>query len=183
VISTGAGASQLIRGVRRSFRRANLNLEEYATRLGRLAGNLQSLEFVLRAYLYAQQSPPHIPFPAGRSLESFAVGDMVEENALTDYSTLGSLIERYNSLVRATHAHLCVDSSIVDIRDALAHGRISAADPSPQPLLLKFDRPANGFARVSFVQTLTAAWFQEQTVRIMGEVKKVAQAPNSPVVS
>jgi hypothetical protein len=75
------------------------NHEEHAQLLGRIVANLQSLEFALRAYLYNNAVPPHEPFLAGMSLDSLRLGDVVNINAFTDYSSLESLIERYNRLV------------------------------------------------------------------------------------
>lgn len=80
-----------------------VDLHEHARLLGRLVANLQSLEFVLRAHLYAQSSAPHVPFAAGQSLDSLNVDEVVGENALTDYSSLGQLIDRYNVSIRTTH--------------------------------------------------------------------------------
>ncbi len=160
-----------------------MDLEEHARLLGRIIGNLQSLELLLRAYLYAMGDPPHTPLHAGKSFDSLAVGDTVGVNALTDFSSLGELIERYNTRIQTTHPHLVVDDSIVDLRDALAHGRVSAPDPTNDLSLLKFSKPSGGTTRVTFLQKLTDQWSKTQASRVFAEMKEVSQAPGAPIVS
>ncbi len=158
-----------------------MELEEHARLMGRLVGNLQSLEFALRAYLYAKGDPPHTPFPPGQTLQSLKVGDMAPVNAMTDYSTLVQLIDRYNKLVGSTHPELQLDRSLVSIRDGLAHGRVSALDPADDLVLLKFERPSTSGARVAYSVTLTNDWLQSQIHRVFEELKKVMKAPGTPI--
>ncbi len=159
-----------------------MDLEEYARLLGRIVGNLHSLEFLLRAFLYANAAPPHAPMPTGVSLNTLNVGDAVPLNAFTDYDALGRLIDRYNNAIGAAHPECVVDPTIVDLRDALAHGRVSSPDPSNDLVLLKFDRPSGSATRVTYAQRLTADWLKDQARRVFAEIEKVAKAPGSPVV-
>lgn len=154
-----------------------MDIEEHARLLGLIIANLQSLEFLLRATLYAQEDPPHSPLPAGQSLGTLAVGDTLPLNAMTDFSTLGQLIDRYNQRVSATHPQLALDGSLIALRDALAHGRVSAGDPREDMTLVKFDRAG----RVVFSQKLTEQWLRSQASRVWAEIKKLAKAPGSPV--
>jgi hypothetical protein len=154
--------------------------EDYATLLGKVVANLHSLEFVLRAFLYAHADAPHQPFPADVTLDSVRAGDMLPENALTDYSPLGALIERYNRIVGGGST-LAVDGTIVALRDALAHGRVSAPDPTGEFRLLTFERPSAGRARVSYSEAIAEQWLKDQSQRVAEQAKKVASAPGSPV--
>ena len=47
--------------------------------------------------------------PAGKWLDSFALGEEVPLNALTDYGTLGGLLGRYNRIIRGSHPPLILD--------------------------------------------------------------------------
>jgi hypothetical protein len=47
---------------------------------------------------------------------------------------------KYNGLVESVSSDLCVDSQLVNLRDALAHGRVSSNVPQPPLRLLKFDK-------------------------------------------
>ncbi len=158
-----------------------MNLDEYALSLGGLHNNLTSLEFALRGYLYRRADPPHNPLPAGTLLLSLKVGDIVPQNALTDYSTLNLLIDRYNKLVTPTHPELAVDPTIVDLRDALSHGRIIIYDSKQDMVLLKFSKPSSGRTSITYSQKLSLEWLHEQAGRVLDEVRKIVKAPGSPV--
>lgn len=155
----------------------------YTRLLGQLVADLQALEYVIRAYLYARADGPHKPFASDDALDLIKFGDLVPENAMTDYSTLGQLIDRFNRLVANSHPELRLDSSIVSVRDALAHGRVSTGDPSRDLVLVKFGKPRNGLARVEYVQTLTAGWLLGQADRVGEEFEKIAKAPGTRLVA
>ena len=160
----------------------NFDQERYASLLGKLVSYLQSLEFLLRAYLYNHGDPPHNPLPDDTSLYDLKVDETVGVNALTSYDTLRQLIERYNYLVSSDYPELCVDPWMVTLRDAIAHGRISSSDPSSVPALLKFGRPTGDMTKVDFLEILTPEWLKKQRVQVYAEIFKVAKAPDSPVV-
>jgi hypothetical protein len=159
----------------------DMNLEKYAHQLGRLHGNLASLEFALRAYLYAHADLPHQPLPNGMVLTSLRVGDSIPENALTDYSTLAQLISRYNRSIPASHAKLSIDPNIVDLRDALAHGRVASSDSEDDFFLLKFSKPSFGQTTITYSQQLSSAWLNQQIDRVRTELDKIINAPGSPL--
>jgi hypothetical protein len=135
----------------------------YTDRLGKLLVNLQTLESYLRDYLYYKQDGAYAALP--QPIHSYAVGELAPENALTDYSSMGQLIGRYNARVTAAgHHELAVDPAIVDVRDALAHGRVFLPADSPAvavegaPLIVKFERPIAGNARLAFREYATVEW-------------------------
>ena len=142
-------------------------LDQYAWDLGRLFGNFHSLEFALRSFLYSQADEPHSPFPPGVSPYAGNVGDEVPVNAFTSYDSLAELIERYNRAV-GHRAELIIDPSLVDLRDALAHGRVSAFSPEPPLKLLKYSRPSKDTPNrvwLTVALTLTPEWFTTQRQR------------------
>jgi hypothetical protein len=74
-----------------------LDLIEQATQLGKVVGNLLSLEFSLRCYLSERELiGPHEAFPYGVSIESIPVGAVVPHNALTSFDPLSRLMRLYN---------------------------------------------------------------------------------------
>lgn len=150
-----------------------MRLEEYATRLGALVANLLSLEFLLRRFLYARHSVPHAPLSKAQQLHRLVVGDEVPLNALTDYSTLGTLISRYNSQVALSAR---VDASLAELRDAIAHGRISAPNTRSGLVLLKFAKPLGDTTRVTHSEALSRVWFAHQTTRLEAALRTVAGA-------
>jgi hypothetical protein len=103
--------------------------DKYALQMGKLLVNLQSLEYSLRGFLWNKKKGPIL------DLDSLQVGDVVPLNPFTDYSTLGHLVERCDA------EGLAIDRRVVQIRDALAHGRIASSKPQGPDLLLKFSQP------------------------------------------
>jgi len=143
-----------------------MTLDEHCNRLGRLMGNLQSLEFSLRAFLQSLPSARQIGMPHGTDFYSFPVGYELPENEITSYDTLAALISRFNAEM-AKRGEPALDMTIVDVRDALAHGRVSASAPDGTLRLIKFSRPDKRHrVRVVFNEEMTKAWFRDQIGRV-----------------
>lgn len=138
----------------------NMSLEKHALLLGSILGNLQSLEFAIRCALYNHERQLDSSLE-DFSLQGFKVGDEVPENALTDYSTLRELVIKYNRVI-ATGEEEKLDLGVVWLRDALAHGRISASHPKTPLNLLKFSKPERGVSiRVTLAEEMSRAWLEE----------------------
>jgi hypothetical protein len=71
-----------------------------------------------------------------------------------------------------------VDRGIARIRDALAHGRIAGLSPSlSEPLrLVKYDKPTDGFVRVTDYCILTKKWFDEKGELVTQSIERGMQA-------
>ena len=72
-----------------------------------------------------------------------------------------------------------VDNTLVDLRDAIAHGRTSALQPTGPFKLLKFSRAKQGKVQVTTAIDLTPQWLTEQTRRTFAEVQKVVRIGRS----
>jgi len=145
--------------------------------LGKVIGNLHSLEIALRAFLdrLNPASSPHLP--AGKSYYQLQIGDSVPENAFTNFDTLGDLVDKYNAAMRQKNPDLLVDCSVVQLRDLMAHGRVSADAPDETRLaIIKFARPHNGSVRVTDCALMTEQWFQGRIDFVRAQLEKVAQA-------
>jgi len=82
-----------------------MDYDDHCINLGRLWGSLQSLEVTLRIFL-TQANP--------------------SENHITNSDTFGTLVGKYNGRLSNEEQSLhSVDTSVVDIRNALAHGLVS----------------------------------------------------------
>jgi hypothetical protein len=150
--------------------------EEHPLNLGKLLVNFQSLEFVLRAFLVSDEIASGVSFPQSVNLDGINEGDIVPENAFTNFDTLGQLIVKYNNHPKVISAGLTIDKALVDLRDAIAHGRVAGLIPSPPMKLLKFDKPKNKKVRVTFSVLLTKEWFNIEMAKVQRAVFKVAQA-------
>jgi hypothetical protein len=145
---------------------------DYAYHLGGLVANLQSLEFLLRAFLQQLPSARPMGIPGGTDLYSFPVGATVPENELTSYDNLGQLIDKYNVEARRRGIDL-IDRDLVELRDALAHGRLSAPATNDYMRLLKFSKPNSGCVTVTFNAVLDEDWFKRQKRRVADAMRAV----------
>jgi len=154
-----------------------MDLSEHAKMMGRLLVSFQCLEYALRAFLYERRDPPHEPLPPGSDLSTMNFGDVVPENAITRWDSLTHLIRRYNRTISG--GQLPVDPGLVELRDALAHGRIAATLSEEDFALIKFTRPYAGRVEVGFREKLSKEWMENQIKRVLAECEKVGRATGS----
>lgn len=136
--------------------------------LGRLVQNLLRLEVCIRAFLARDQGGATSGNWVFADFDA-QVGASVPLSAYTDYDTLGQLIDRYNTIACANGTKQ-LPPGIVELRDALAHGRLVRFErgegPSERlPLsLVKYSKPLKGAqtVTVTYRQELTEAWFSAQ---------------------
>ncbi|MBI5856700.1 MAG: hypothetical protein HZB42_03535 [Sphingobacteriales bacterium] len=134
-------------------------MNSYVLNLGKLVGNLHSLEFILRMVL--QKIPDAKPknLPYGLDIYDLPVGTEISESEFTSYDSLRELISKFNDFA-AKNKSIPIDSSIISIRDAIAHGRISALKMDAPLHLIKFSRPVDGKVKITFNEVLTEEWFK-----------------------
>jgi hypothetical protein len=133
--------------------------DNHAVHLGGLIANFHSLEFILRSFLQKQPNARPYNLPFGKDLYTYPVGTELEVNEMTSFDSLGELVKKFNKFAKNENLKL-LDERIVDIRDALAHGRISAPSSNYQLRLIKFSRPnKNNKVKISFNEILTDDWF------------------------
>ena len=150
----------------------------YVKNLGKLVANLQSLEFVLRAFLINREIASGSTFPQSKSLNNMSVGDVVDENAFTNFDTLSKLIDKYNEDTRVKASGLTIEKYLVEIRDAIVHGRVSSDTPLGNSRLLKFDKPKGKKVKVTFSVTMTKEWFSKQIKQVYNAILSVSEANN-----
>lgn len=149
------------------------NMDAFFTALGELQSKFMSLEYWLRTFLFR-----HERWPFMRGLDSISVGDIVEANPFTNYDPLGVLISKYNGVIRLQDASLVIDRNVVDVRDALAHGRIYWKTVKSQPRLLKFSKPdkVTGKYRAQTVETLDPAKLAQWNYCLSVAMKRLGKA-------
>jgi hypothetical protein len=132
-----------------------MNGDDHLAGLGKLMGNLQSLELCLRIFL-AEAAGENWHLPASQ-------GTSVPENSLTNWDAFGTLISKYNKGLSAAELPLySVDSSVVQARDALAHGRLCAPIEAFPLTLWRFGKPdKSGIVPVEQVAELSIKWFEK----------------------
>jgi hypothetical protein len=113
-----------------------LEVNDYTHLVGSIITNLQALETVLRY---------HSLGPKAREVQFPTVGALsVVENDLTSWVSLGKLVKRFNSSLKPDEQTFKVDSQVVIIRDAFAHGRLVTSKEKLPFTLWKFGQPENG---------------------------------------
>jgi hypothetical protein len=133
--------------------------------VGSIVTNLQALETVLRYYSMG---------PKAQEVEFPKVGEPeAVESGLTNYVSLGGLVKRFNKSLKPDEQQFKVDSQVVVIRDAMAHGRLLASEQKLPYQLWKFGKPNNGRVPVEFYKELTVEWLTEAKNLIDAQRQKV----------
>lgn len=133
---------------------------KHAEHLGGLLGNLQTLEIIIRLCLAQQPGSP----ARNKFMDEVCnaqVGAQIPESDMSNYASLKELIKKFNKVFSNN-----IDSSIVDLRDALAHGRVFQGPNDDFFRIVKFEKPVNGSARLSLNQVMNEEWFNESQERV-----------------
>lgn len=148
----------------------------HITGIGKLLGNLISLETVLRLYATVAKL---IPGPDNIDYLALAVGEEVPVNTFTSYHQLGALVNLYNEHVAKSQPELVIDTNVIEIRDSLAHGR-ALTDVMSYPLsLFRFSKPSKvnpGVVTVVEKAVLTEEWFEKSIAVILQQLHKTMKA-------
>ena len=153
--------------------------KDHFERLGRLVANMQSLELALRVFLHNNEIANGLPSPS-KIYSEMKAGDVVIKDVFTNWDSLKQLITKYNKDKRVITNGLTIDEKLVDIRDALAHGRIASTVPSIMlKTLLKFKRPIGDTVEVEYSALMSREWLNEQMDRFHYAILKVTQAIES----
>jgi len=121
-----------------------MNYDDHCINLGRLWGVLQSLEVDLRLFLI-QANPT--------------------KNYVTSLDTLGPLVGEYNRQLSKAEQSFSVDVSVVDIRNALAHGLVSGGRRTRFPLTL---------SHKGVEAKMSVEWFNDQGTLVRKQIDRIS---------
>jgi hypothetical protein len=153
-----------------------MDTENHAKEMGGLIGNLHTLEFIIRLCL-AQRPESVARDTYGDEFREMPAGTIVPESDLTDFASLGQLIERFNKCYGVID-YQPVDPSLVKLRDAIAHGRVFAGPKDTHMRIIKFERPKDGQARIAYNEVMSEQWFLENKARVGDAIHTVARVYN-----
>lgn len=145
--------------------------ESHAFNLGKLLGNLQSIEMGARMVIVrldqraAEQVETQLP--------QVKAGDLVELNAFTNDDDLTQTLEKYN---KRTPLDCRIDvGSIVRLRDALGHGRTFGFGSTKYLRLLKFRRKrgVDGKVAVELAEDMTNEWFSANISMLSDALERI----------
>ena len=148
--------------------------ESHAFNLGKLVGNLQSLEMGARMVIVKRDR--RAAERVQTQLPQVKAGDLVELNAFTNDDDLTQTLEKYN---KRTPLDCRIDVvSIVRLRDALGHGRTFGFGSPKHLRLLKFRRrmSTNGRVSVELAEDMTDEWFGTNIRMLNVALDKVTKA-------
>ena len=120
-----------------------MNYDDHCIGVGKLWGNLQRLEVTLRLFL-TEANP--------------------SENHITNRDTFGTLVKKYNGQLSKDEQSYSVDTSVVDIRNALAHGLVRGRMKGFPLTLLHKDLEVE----------MTVEWFGDQLALAQAQVDRIS---------
>lgn len=149
------------------------HFELHAQNLGKLTGNLQSIEMGARLAIVRLDEAASRRVQA--QLPQVKTGELVEVNAFTNNDDLNQTLEKYNK--RAPTDYKIDIKPIVALRDALAHGRTFGFGAMKHLRLLKFSRKAkDGKVTVELAVDMTDGWFHDNIRLLNSAIEKITKA-------
>ena len=147
--------------------------ELHALNLGKMVGNLLTIE--MGARMAVVKLDERVASQVQSQLPQVKAGDLVEFNAFTNTDDLRKTLEKYNK--RAPQNCKIDIASIVNLRDALAHGRAFGFESMKSLRLLKFSRKVTeGKVVVELAQDMTDEWFKQNIEMLLSAIEKVRNA-------
>jgi len=140
-----------------------MTAEEYALNLGKLWGRFQSLDILIRLFLHSLPNAASMNLPPGIGLFSLKVGDQVNESALSNRDYFSTLVKAYNKEVALTKIGQPISEDLIDLRNALAHGLVTADTPDGNFRIVHFEKVADGTFRIIRNDQMDQAWFEIQS--------------------
>lgn len=146
--------------------------DEHLIGLGKVIGNFHALEHVLRIFL-CEANGEKLEYPSSGATR-------VAETHLTNQKSLRPIIKEYNDGLAKVEQQYKVDLTVVDIRDALAHGRIASAIAAFPVTLYKFGaKDASGQICVERVDELSESWFSDKRTLVRKQLDAVIECSKS----
>jgi hypothetical protein len=146
-----------------------MTVKDFNSHVGAIVVNLQGIETAIRFFFFRKNGETN-PFPKPGVTETPSF-----PHSLTAYRELSKWIRRFNSgLTKEELPRSQILNGVVEIRDAIAHGRLVGPEPPQLPYTLwKFGQPVNGDSPVRFSVVLTEEWLSETTAMIDRQLQQV----------
>jgi hypothetical protein len=147
-----------------------LEATEHTQGIGGIVTNLLALETVLR-YFLLKLNGEEVQFPN--------VGDREAKiTSLTRFASLTTLLKEYHAALSETEKQYAVDTSVIRIRNAFAHGRLLTSKELPARLW-KFSSHKFEQVDIEFCEELTAEWLKKTTLIVDRQRQKVVDCFNA----
>ena len=141
-----------------------MTADEHLSGWGKVAGNLLTVEQLLRIFL-CEAGNEKVEYPKPGEKEA-------KLTHLTNRDPLSAVITEFNSQLSKDESSYTVDNSIVDIRDAMAHGRLVSTAEYPVTLY-RFGKPVGDRVAVANADVLDVAWFDAKRTLVFAQIDKI----------
>jgi hypothetical protein len=145
------------------FRRAES--EKYSRCLGQLISGFQMLELFIRVRLQDMPDARPMGITAYQDMFAYPEGTELPVTEMTSFDALGKVITRYNKEARKW-SYPELDPFLVELRDAIAHGKFGWDEKTNRVRLIKFSEHRNGKVTVVLNVEISEEWCEEQRERI-----------------
>jgi hypothetical protein len=151
------------------------DFERHALNLGKLVGNLLTIEMAARMFIAKHDEKSSFIFST--QLPTVKAGDLVDNDAFTNPDDLRQTLRKYNK--RAPSEYKVPIDEIVDLRDAIAHGRSFGFGNMKHLRLLKFSRKKIGEkVKVDLVKDMDDEWFVVNICLLNTSIDKLTKSLN-----
>lgn len=151
------------------------DFERHALNLGKLVGNLLTIEMAARMFIAKHDEKSSSIFST--QLPTVKAGDLVENDAFTNPDDLRQTLRKYNK--RTPSEYKVPIDEIVDLRDAIAHGRSFGFGNMKHLRLLKFSRKKIGEkVKVDLVKDMDDEWFAVNICLLNTAIDKLTKSLN-----
>jgi hypothetical protein len=147
--------------------------DEHIKSLGKLWTNLQALELSIRFFLGTRPGARYFHEAPGVNVLDLASGTELPESDLTSFTNFSELVVEFNRLASLDGSPQ-VDDTVVEIRNALAHGSVFAKQQTFPVQLLRFSKPKGGRVTLTMNVEMSEAWFSEQHRLVSDGIRVVA---------
>jgi hypothetical protein len=140
--------------------------KEHTQGIGGIVTNLLALETVLR-YFLLKLNGEEVQFPAVDDREA-------KITYLTRFAHLSKLISEYHAALSETEKEkYALDTSVVPIRNAFAHGRLLTSTELPARLWKFGSHKLGKVVDIEFCEEMTAEWLKKTTLMVDQQRQKV----------
>lgn len=151
------------------------DFELHALNLGKLVGNLLTIEMAARMFIAKHEAKLNVNF--AKQLPTIKADDLVENDAFTNPDDLWQTLSKYNK--RAPSEYKVSTDEIVALRDALAHGRAFGFGSKRHLRLIKFSRKKiGGKIKVELVKDMDDEWFAANICLLNTALEKLTNSLN-----
>lgn len=155
-----------------------MTADDHVQLLGKLLGNLQSLELAIRALLSARPGARQVQEAHAVDISDLPVGSVLPVSDFTDRTYFSELVTAFN-VDAASRSKPQINVKVVSIRNALAHGSVFTRAKAFPLRLLRFSKPTNGRVTMRMNEEMSEEWFGEH-IKVVFDAIQIVTSSQRP---